>query len=484
MLLFFVGLFILIFGYFTYGRFIENIFMPTNDETPAKRLNDGVDFLVLPHWKNMLIQLLNIAGIGPVIGLILGIKFGPWVFIILPIGNILGGAVHDYCSGMMSIRHNGANLPKLIQLFLGKKVNITFFLTAVLLLVVAVFVNIPAQLLISPSLLNAPDAFIWAVLLIFAYYMMATLFPVDKIIGQFYPVFGGTLIIATIALFFSLFATVIKDPTLLTPAANFPWEQKSIIPFLFVTIACGIISGFHATQSPIVARTMSHERQGRQVFYGMMVTEGLIGMIWGAAGMIIYNLFPETHSLAGPKVLGKIADYFLGSFFGRVSVIGVIILAITSGDTALRSLRLSIAEYLNIPQQKFSSRFLICVPIFVVVVLLLIWSNKDAASFNLLWNYFAWANQVLAAITLLAASVALYLIKPRYIFVALLPGCFMTFIVCAYILICPFPAIKGLPYHLALITSTIFTLLLAFAIWKHSKTVSLEITQNKSVDLH
>lgn len=484
MLLFFIGLFILIFGYFTYGRFMENIFKPTNNETPAKRLNDGVDFMELPHWKNMLIQLLNIAGIGPVIGLILGIKFGPWVFIILPIGNILGGAVHDYCSGMLSLRNDGANLPKLIQLYLGKKVNITFFLTAVLLLVVAVFINIPAQLLISPSLLNMPDAFLWAILIIFAYYTIATLFPVDKIIGRFYPIFGGTLIVATIALFFSLFAECLKNPALLTPGDNFPWTSQSIIPFLFVTIACGIISGFHATQSPIVARTMSWEKQGRQVFYGMMVTEGLIGMVWGAAGMMIYNLFPETHSLTGPKVLGHIANYFLGSFFGKISIIGVIILAITSGDTALRSLRLSIAEYLNIPQQKFISRLLLCLPIFVVVTLLLYWSNEDVDSFNLLWNYFAWANQVLAAITLLGSAVALYLIKPRYIWVALIPGSFMTFIVCSYIFIKPFPAVKGLPYHLALITSTILTLFLAFAVWKRSQTMADEIIKNKTEVIH
>lgn len=470
---FFTGLFLLIFGYFTYGCWIESLVAPSDKPTPGVRLKDNVDFIILPHWKNMLIQLLNIAGIGPVIGLILGIKFGPWVFIILPLGNIFAGAVHDYFSGMLSIRNDGANLPRLLKRYLGDRIYPVFsiFLSIVLLLVVAVFINVPAKLLVSPVMLEMNNGFFYAVLIIFAYYIVATLFPIDKIIGRFYPFFGGLLIVASVAIFSSIIWHIIRDPAIMTPNANYPWANQPIIPVLFVTIACGIISGFHATQSPIVARTILHEKQGRQVFYGMMVAEGIIGMIWGAAGLIIYNLFPETHNVSGPIVLGKITDYFLGSFMSKVSIIGVIILAITSGDTALRSLRLSIAEFLHIDQSSLIKRILICLPIFVIVSVLLFWSNQDAKSFNILWNYFAWANQVLATLTLLTASVALYLKCHRYIWVALIPGCFMLFVVLTYIIWHPIPKVVGISLNTTYIISAVMTLLIAGLIYWQARSL-------------
>lgn len=439
MLLFLVGLAILIIGYFTYGKFVEKVLAPDNRETPAKRCYDGVDYLCLPHWKNMLIQLLNIAGVGPVIGVILGIKFGVIAFLIIPIGNIIGGSVHDFVSGMMTLRHNGSNLPGLIRMTTGKCFYWLFsaFMVFLLLLVVAVFINIPAKLIDGfwPS-----TALFWtAVLCIFLYYIAATLFPIDKIIGRVYPFFGALLILGTLAIFVVLFWEALRNPALLQESEAFrqqmftPENNNPILPMLFVTIACGILSGFHATQSPIIARTMAHENQARSSFYGMMVVEGLIGMIWAAAGLAIYNLYPELMGKDPTIALKSITDHFLGTGVGAITVISVIILAITSGDTAMRSLRLSLGEMCSVPQKQIRNRLLLCLPLIVVVSLLLWWSNLSASTFKQLWNYFAWGNQVLAACTLTAATVWLTAQrKPGWI--TALPGAFMIFIVTTYIL--------------------------------------------------
>lgn len=444
MLLFLLGIAILVIGYFTYGKFVEKILAPTDNPTPALRMNDGVDFVELPHWKNMLIQLLNIAGIGPVIGVILGIKFGTIVFLILPIGNIIGGAVHDFLAGIISIRNNGCNLPKIVEDNLGKHYARFFnaFMSLLLLLVVAVFINVPAALF-KPLFKNInvePNTIFWiAVAIIFIYYVVATLFPVDKIIGSIYPIFSIILILSTFAIFIALMIKGFKSPEILTEGTMFKLQMFTaekntpIIPVLFVTIACGIISGFHATQSPIIARTMKTEREARSSFYGMMVLEGIIGMIWAGAGMAIYNLFPQYMLKAPALVLNDITTYFLGSIVGGVTVIGVIILAITSGDTAMRSLRLSVAETFKIDQKDLKKRILLCLPLIAIVLSLLYWSNRDAKSFNILWNYFSWANQILAATTLLAGTVWLIREK-KFFWIAAIPGVFMTFIIFCYIL--------------------------------------------------
>ena len=429
------GIVLLIGGYLTYGRIVEKIIGPDDRQTPAKLHPDGVDYVILPNWKNMLIQLLNIAGVGPVIGVILGIMFGEIVFIIIPIGNILGGAVHDFTAGMMSIRHNGANLPKLVENSLGKITARIFgiFMIVLLLLVVAVFVNVPAGLI---DLMKPGTALFWpAVGIIFLYYICATLFPVDKIIGKIYPLFGALLLIGTLALFVSLLSHVWNQPELLTETANFKrgMFRQPIVPVLFVTIACGILSGFHATQSPIIARTMASEYDGRANFYGMMIIEGIIAMVWAAGAMAIYNLFP---SFMGPNAnasLTKITTYFLGSWMGSVTTIAVIILAITSGDTALRSLRLSLAEIFSIPQISLRNRFLLTLPLILLVSVLLWWSNSNSESFKWLWNYFAWGNQVLAVFTLFTVTVWLMRRKRNFL-IALLPGAFMMFVVTSFIL--------------------------------------------------
>lgn len=438
MLFFLAGIVLLIVGYFTYGKLVEKIVGPDDRTPPAISEADGVDYVVLPKWKNMMIQLLNIAGVGPVIGVILGIKFGEIVFLIIPVGCVIAGATHDFLAGMMSLRDKGANLPKIIRDNLGKGYSSIFswFMVILLLLVVAVFINIPANL--CNGLLPGNDNFWICVGAIFVYYVVATLFPVDKIIGTIYPFFAAMLLVGTAAVFVMLLWLGFKDPALLQEseafqAAKFGGEHSPVIPLLFVTIACGIISGFHATQSPIVARTMKSEREARITFYGMMIAEGAIAMVWAGAALLIYNTFPEFLAMNPNATLSKITTYLLGSGMGTVTVVAVIILAVTSGDTALRSTRLSLAELLKIKQANLINRILICLPLIAIVAGLLWWSNKDAASFSHLWNYFAWGNQVLAASTLMAAAVWLARRGKQYD-IALIPGMFMTFIIVAYIL--------------------------------------------------
>ncbi|MCQ2388277.1 MAG: carbon starvation protein A [Kiritimatiellae bacterium] len=431
------GILFLVLGYFLYGRVVEKILGPDDRTTPCVAHPDGVDFVPLPRWKNMLIQLLNIAGVGPVIGVILGIKFGRVALLIIPVGCVLMGATHDFLAGMMSVRMDGANLPKIVSRHLGR-VYATVFAWAMvflLLLCVTVFINVPANL-IDKTWLPGVSFFWWAVLAIFVYYVAATLFPVDKIIGRVYPFFGALLIIGSAAISVALVAAGFHHPEILDDCAGFADFQgkNPLFPCLFVTIACGIVSGFHATQSPIVARTMRSEREGRSTFFGMMILEGVIAMIWAASALAIYNVAPENLKLAGPVVLGNVATHFLGPWMGGVTVMAIVVLAVTSGDTALRSSRLSLGEMLKIDQVKISTRVLTCLPLIVVVALLLWWSNVDAKSFNNLWNYFAWGNQMVSATTLMAASTWLLRAGRRAgSLVALLPGMFMTTVVVSFI---------------------------------------------------
>lgn len=434
--LFEIGMGLLIAGYCVYGKFVEKILGPDDRPTPAKTSADGVDYVILPHWKNMLIQLLNIAGIGPVIGVILGIKFGPIVFILIPLGNIFGGAVHDFVGAMMSMRSGGANLPTLIRTNLGRPIYGVFsvFMALLLILVVAVFINVPANLI--NDLLPNSDWFWPVVGAIFLYYIVATLFPLDQIIGRFYPIFGLLLLLGTVIVFFAVLLRHSADPThfmVINDGFRAGMLQQPIIPCLFVTIACGILSGFHATQSPIVVRAMESERNARATFYGMMVVEGGIAMIWAAAAMALYTMAPETMRLNGTAALGKITDTFLGTGLGTVTILAVVILAVTSGDTALRSLRLSLAEMFRLEQKPIINRLLLCAPLIVVIGAILYWSNKDAKSFNILWNYFAWGNQVLAAFTLMAGTVWL-LSRRKNFWITFVPGLFMTFVVITFIL--------------------------------------------------
>lgn len=434
--LFLGGIAVLIAGYFFHGRLLERALAPDDRPPPCDSHRDGVDYVPLPLWKNMLIQLLNIAGVGPVIGVILGIRFGWIVFLIIPIGNVIGGAVHDYAAGFYSIRRCGANLPVLTREMFGRHFSALFsaFMIFLLLLVVAVFINIPASII--NEMVPSHSLFYWAVGAIFLYYILATLFPIDRIIGRVYPFFGGLLLLGTFAVFSVLVVKTLGNPSLLTETEAFKTGKildEPIIPCLFVTIACGIISGFHATQSPIIARTLTSERQAKAAYYGMMIAEGIVAMVWAAAGMAIYNLHPELMQQKPMIALLEIATSFLGSHVGAVVLFGVVVLAITSGDTALRSLRLSLAELFHIPQKKLLSRVLLCLPAIVCVAGLLVWSNRDARSFANLWNYFAWGNQVLATSTLMACTVWM-MRRGKSALYTLLPGMFMAFVVISYIL--------------------------------------------------
>lgn len=441
MTLFLIGLVMLVVGYYTYGRIVEKILQPDDRETPAFTKADGIDYVVLPKWKNMLIQLLNIAGVGPVMGAILGIKFGPMVFLVIPIGNILGGAVHDFASGMFSLRHGGSSLTTQMEKMLLPGMNklMAVFMMVLLLLCVAVFINVPAHLTVQiPK--DATQYFWWVVSAIFLYYIAATLFPVDKIIGKIYPFFGGMLLIGTLLLGISIvykWFTGTEDFLAMTQAmTDAVPKQGPFIPCFFVTMACGVLSGFHATQSPIVARTMKSEREARSTFYGMMVIEGIIAMIWAAGAMAMYHLQPELLTTNPNSVLVKIAQGFLGNQVGVLTIIAVIILAVTTGDTAMRSMRLSLAEMTHISQRSIVSRLMLSLPLIVIIAGLLIWSNRDEHAFGILWNYFAWGNQVLAASTLLGCTVWLSA-RRRCCWITLIPAVFMTFVVTSFILWAP-----------------------------------------------
>lgn len=455
MLWFLGGIAALIVGYFTYGRLIERLLGPDDRRTPAYAQGDGVDYVPLPMWKNLLIQLLNIAGVGPVIGVIIGIKFGWVCFWIIPLGCIFGGAVHDCVSGFMSLRAGGANLPALTRGSLGRWYTQVYglFVTVLLLLVVAVFINVPAHLVqgLAPAAAPAAPVFWGAVVVIFLYYIAATLFPVDRIIGRIYPIFGGLLLLGSLAMLGALVWQGVAEPALFTESEAFRagmFRDQPIIPCLFVTIACGIISGFHATQSPIVARTMTSEAQARATYYGMMIVEGVIAMVWAGAGMAIYNLFPELMARPATDALVRATQHFLGTWMGKVTVVSVIVLAITSGDTALRSLRLTLAEAFRLPQRRLGARLLLCLPLIAVVCVLLWWSNLSAESFEWLWKYFAWGNQILSASTLMVCTVWLMRkgIAPWF---TLVPGMFMTFVVTSFILWSD-PSHAGCPYGLNL----------------------------------
>lgn len=477
------GIVLLVIGYLTYGRFIEWILGPDDRKTPAYANADGVDYLPMPKWKNMMIQLLNIAGTGPVIGVIIGIKFGKMALLIIPVGCILMGAVHDFVSGMISLRMNGANLPKIITSTLGRGYAAIFSwaMLILLLLVVAVFINVPSDLIDKCWIPNAQ--FFWpAVGLIFVYYIVATLFPVDAIIGRVYPLFSIALLVGTLAILGVLLWNGLMDPSILEEGEEFLKYRNDVFdangrsplfPLLFVTIACGIISGFHSTQSPIVARTMKSEHEARPTFYGMMIAEGVIAMVWASAALAIYNLKPENLGMKPAVVLGNIASYMLGDFMGGIAVLAVVVLAITSGDTALRSARLSLSEMLNFTQIKLSNRIVVCVPLMIVVSAFIWWSSLSPKTFNHLWNYFAFGNQVISATTLMACTVWLLRQgKGMKCLVTLIPGLFMTTVVTSFILWTssdkgqPWGLVPGglpLPWAIALGVATAFAFA-AFAI--------------------
>lgn len=444
MISFFIALACLVAGYFLYGRFVERIFAPDDRPTPAITKADGIDFMVLPSWKVFMIQFLNIAGTGPIFGAIMGAKFGSASFLWIVFGCIFAGATHDYLSGMLSLRNNGISLPSIINKYLGKTTcNIMLCFTVFLLIMVgAVFVYSPASILSNMFGSNS----LWIVI-IFVYYLIATLLPVDKIIGKIYPLFAFSLIFMALSLLVMLVWEMPIIPEVWDgTGSRITGDSGNIFPYLFITIACGAISGFHATQSPLMARCMKSERLGRPIFYGTMITEGIVALIWAAVASYIFYGEPipgymnieALHTTgiasAAPKVVNAICSEWLGTIGAILAMLGVVAAPITSGDTALRSARLIIADFFKMEQHTIGRRLYICIPLFAVTIGLLLWQIENPEGFNVIWQYFGWANQTLSVFTLWALTVFLARHGKTYV-ITLIPALFMTAVCTSFIIV-------------------------------------------------
>ncbi len=434
MVSFILSIVALIVGYFTYSKVVEKAFgADDNIKTPAVRLEDGVDFVVMPAWKIFLIQFLNIAGTGPIFGAIAGALWGPVAFLWIVLGSIFAGGVHDYLSGMLSVRHDGASIPEVVGKYLGPgfKNFMRAFSVVVLILVGVVFITTPANLLatLTPAALNA-KFWIWV---IFGYYILATLLPIDKLIGKIYPIFGICLLImaAGVAGGIILGGYQIPEITL----ANLHPNKLPIWPLMFISIACGAISGFHSTQSPLMARCITTEKQGRAVFYGSMIAEGIVALVWAAAAIAFFGSTGElgaqmTANGGQGWVVSTISNTLLGKVGGALAILGVVACPITSGDTAFRSVRLTIADFLKFKQGSIKNRLAVTLPLFAIAFVL------TRIDFNILWRYFAWSNQTLAMIVLWAAAMYLALRKQIH-WIATVPATFMTAVSITYILAAP-----------------------------------------------
>jgi len=431
MITFIISVLALVAGYLLYGRVIERVFGPDNRPTPAVSKADGVDYVVLPGWKIFMIQFLNIAGTGPIFGAIMGAKFGPSAYLWIVFGCIFAGAVHDYLSGMLSVRHGGAGLPELVGVYLGrstKKVMLVFSVF-MLMMVGAVFVYSPALILGSLCGDSLTWVYVWCIV-IFIYYFLATLLPIDKIIGKVYPLFAIAMLFMAVALMAVLIVKWPSLPELSDGIGNMNPSAGELFPCLFITIACGAVSGFHATQSPLMARCMRSEKQGRPLFYGAMITEGIVALIWATVSMYFFyggaaQELSQPLTLQAPEVVTTVSSGWLGLLGGALAMLGVVAAPITSGDTALRSARLIIAEFFGIDQHPVSRRIFICVPLFALTLALLWFNIADADGFNIIWGWFGWANQTLAVFTLWTITVYLVRNQKPYI-VSLVPAMFMT----------------------------------------------------------
>ncbi|MDR2477721.1 MAG: carbon starvation protein A [Treponema sp.] len=439
MISFIVSIAVLILGYVVYGTIAEKVFViKPETQTPAVRIHDGVDFVAMPAWKAMLIQLLNIAGTGPIFGAIAGAMFGPAAFAWIVLGCIFAGAVHDYMVGMLSMRTDGSNISEIVGKYLGKGplYIMRVFSVVLLIFVGVVFVTTPAQVL---KTLFAPESnsfYFIAITVIIAYYILATLLPIDKLIGRIYPIFGACLFIMAVGITVMMFVSgeIARIPEFafvnLRPDKDVNIMAK-LFPFLFVTIACGAISGFHATQSPLMARCVKNEKEGRMVFYGAMILEGIIAIIWAAVTMAHFDVVGKEAAVTAPQIVTKASTEYLGWIGGILAVFGVVACPITSGDTAFRSARLTIADALKFDQKPMKNRLLVAIPLFAIGVVLVFFALGSAANFNIMWRYFAWSNQTLATIGLWAASA--YLAKTGKLYwITLLPAAFMTVVVTSY----------------------------------------------------
>lgn len=445
----------LVIAYFTYGKYLERVCdINEKNPVPANTLYDGVDYMPLPRWKIFLIQLLNIAGLGPIFGALLGAAYGPVAFLWITLGGIFMGAMHDFVAGVISLKNDGLSLPEIIGKYLGNGTKMFMRIAALLLMVLvgAVFMSQPAELIAANVPFPALETIMhgtmsWeifiALMIIMLYYILATILPIDKIIGRFYPIFGLALLIMAVGILYVLLFqsdkyTIPELTTLencIADAKKFP-----IVPMLFTTIACGAISGFHATQSPLMARCMTNEKQSRSIFYGAMIAESIIALIWAAIGMAFWggveglNAAIAEYGGSAARLVNIISEETLGSFIAIFVVMGVIACAITSGDTAFRSARLIVADMFNIPQNTLVKRVAVSVPLFVGGILIIF-----ALPFQTIWSYFAWMNQTLACITLWCITI--YLSKHnKPVLIGLLPALFMTYVCASYIFISPMMA--------------------------------------------
>lgn len=443
MISFLLSLLALVIGYLLYGRFVEKVFGPDDRVTPAVAKADGVDFIVLPSWKIFMIQFLNIAGTGPIFGAIMGAQFGPAAYLWIVLGCIFAGATHDYLSGMLSIRHGGANLPEIIGAYLGNATKQVMLVFSVFLLIMvgAVFVFSPAKILggiWEPAFFTENfGQYVFWIVIVFVYYLIATMLPIDKIIGKIYPLFAFSLLFMAAALLVMLLVKQPNIPELWTGVSGELLTSDRLFPCLFITIACGAISGFHATQTPLMARCVKSERMARPMFYGAMITEGVVALIWATVAMFFFYDTPQpgyTTIVGGeaaindaPSIVHMICNDWLGVFGGILAMLGVVAAPITSGDTALRSARLIIADFLKIEQRSIRHRLYVCIPLFATTMGLLIWQMADPGGFKIIWSWFGWSNQTLAVFTLWAITVYLVRQHKNY-FITLIPALFMTVI--------------------------------------------------------
>jgi carbon starvation protein CstA len=464
MITFFLSILALCLGYYLYARVVEKIFViDPNRPTPAITMADGVDYVPLPTWKIFLIQFLNIAGLGPIFGAVAGAMWGPVAFLWIVLGSILAGGVHDYFSGMLSLKHKGQNITEISGYYLGNGIRqfMRGFTVLVMIMVGAVFIMGPAKIL-SDMTSFAGEVTFWSSLIL-VYYIISTILPIDKVIGKIYPLFGFALLFMALGISITMISGNLPVPELTlasltnlhTQADKFP-----IFPMLFVTIACGAISGFHATQSPLMARCMTSETQGRRIFYGAMITEGVVALIWAAIGMSFYGGVGELNEAMGlyqgnaAVVVHEISNSLLGKVGGILALLGVVAAPITTGDTAFRGARLIVADFLGLSQSPIKNRLLISVPLFVVGFLLTL------IDFGIIWRYFAWSNQTLATIVLW--TITAYLIQERkFYWITLIPACFMTAVVTLYILIAPegFGLSKTISYSVGITTAILLTFL-------------------------
>jgi len=441
MITFCISLALLVLGYLFYGRFVDRVFgVDEKRPTPAQTMADGVDYVPMKPWKLFLIQFLNIAGVGPICGAIMGAQFGTAAYLWIVFGCIFGGAVHDYLSGMISLRDNGCSLPETHGKYLGNGVKqfMRGFMVLLMVLVGVVFVNTPAQLLQSQFTPNM-SVYVWVVIIL-AYYLIATLLPIDKVIGRIYPIFGFLLMGMAVAILVAFAIYQPEIPEIWSGLQNRHPQAAAnpIFPMMFISIACGAVSGFHATQSTLVARCMTNEKQGRHIFYGAMIVEGIVALIWAAAAAYFYHSDAALQAKSGPAMVGHIANTWFPAAIAVITILGVISAAVTSGDTALRSARLIVADFMHLEQKSISKRLWIAIPLFAVTGGLLVFSLAAPSGFQVIWQYFSWANQLLAAFTLWAVTVYLRRNKTLpYYWMALIPALFMTMVTVSFVFVSP-----------------------------------------------